>query len=120
MIKIVFGDDKTIFKNFIIETEEEKIAFKNSECKVKLTFTLFADEWDDLVDYNKSYAYLENGKLILNIYGIPDFINPVIVEEYARRVMNQYLKQGYGELFTLIKYCPLCVIVDYNDKEVIV
>ena len=113
MIEIVIGDDTTIFKGFDFE-EDEPVD------KVKLTEMCFASEWRDYIDYDKSFAYIKDGKLCVNIYGIPKHIKEKAIKEFFIRQIEYYLIVGYGEFFEIEEGCPLCMIVLHNGKEVIV
>ena len=116
-----FGDENTIFKTFDYElSEEEKLFLKESNNKVNLSITGFAEEWEDCVDYDKSYAYLEDGKLNVVVYGIQDHISKQEVVEYFGEVLESYMDRGYGEFFETDPGCPICVVVERDGKEVIV
>ena len=73
-----------------------------------------------LIDFEKSYAYIENGKLHVVVYGLPKHINKNEVERYFKETLNQYIRQGYGEFFETYPGHPICMIVDDNGREVVV
>lgn len=119
-IKMVFGDKFTVFKKFNDEDENDAEFLRDNNNRVKLGSGIFAEEWDECVDYEKSYATIEDGKLIIMVYGIPSFINKQSVINYFKKTLDYRITTGYGEFFETEEGCPICMIVEHNDKEVIV
>jgi hypothetical protein len=120
-IEMIFGDKNTIFQGFDIDGDTERIEFlEQNGGKVKLCQIGFAEEWEEYIDYNNSYAYIEDGKLYVIVYGIPEYISKDAVINYYKKVMEQYLNQEYGEFFETNPGEPICMNVEYNGKSVIV
>jgi hypothetical protein len=119
-LTMIFGDDNTIFKKFDDEYPEDTDFLKRNDGKVNLSYIGFAEEWSDWVDFEKSYAYIDGGKLYVIVYGLPEQINKKSVEDYFSKTLEQYIKQGYGEFFETEPGCPICMIVERDGKEVIV
>jgi len=119
-LTMIFGDDNTIFKKFDDEYPEDTDFLKRNDDKVNLSYIGFAEEWADWVDFEKSYAYIDGGKLYVIVYGLPEHINKKSVEDYFAETLEQYIKQGYGEFFETEPGCPICMIVERDGKEVIV
>ena len=116
---MIFGDNMTIYQKFD-EYPEETIFLKNSNGKVKLRFIGFAVEWRDYVDYDMSYAYIDNGKLYVVVHGLPIYFDKKYIEKYYNETLEQYIKQGYGAFFETDPGCPICMIVNRNGLDVIV
>ena len=89
-----------------------------NEGKVKLTSIGFAEEWSDAVDYEKSYAFIENGKLHVVVYGLSSDRDSV--ESYFRKTLDSYIDREYGEFFETEPGCPICMIVMKNGTKKIV
>ena len=119
-LKLVFGDDNTIFKKFTDEYPEDTEFLKNNDGKVKLTTIGFAEEWEELIDYNKSYAYIDNGKLYVVVYGLPKSIDKKSIDDFFEQRLEQYIEEGYGEFFETEPGCPICMVVERDGNEVIV
>ena len=119
-LTMVFGDDNTVFKKFNDEYTEDIDFLNKHNGKVNLSYIGFAEEWSDWVDFDKSYAYIDNGKLYVVVYGLPDHLNKKSVEKYFGKTIEQYIKQGYGEFFETEPGCPICMVVERDGKEVIV
>lgn len=119
-LKLVFGDDNTIFKKFTDEYPEDIEFLKNNDGKVKLTTIGFAEEWQELIDYNKSYAYIDNGKLYVVVYGLPKSIDKKSIDAFFEQRLEQYIEEGYGEFFETEPGCPICMVVERDGNEVIV
>ena len=107
-IDYVIGDDKLVFKSINTKDMDDKELdfLKNNDNKLGLDPFLFAEEWSDYVDFDKSYAFLEDGKLHIKIYGIPTFINSESVIEYIENAIKSRLKTGYGEFFQTLDGYP--------------
>lgn len=120
-IDYVIGDDKLVFKSINTKDMDDKELdfLKNNDNKLGLDPFLFAEEWSDYVDFDKSYAFLEDGKLHIKIYGIPTFINSESVIEYIENAIKSRLKTGYGEFFQTLDGCPACLDVDNNGTEIV-
>jgi hypothetical protein len=116
--EMMFGDESTIFKGFDTQYEEDKIYLDENEGKVKLTSTGFAEEWSDAIDYEKSYAFIENGKLYVVVYGLSSYTDSV--ESYFRKTLDSYIDREYGEFFETEPGCPICMIVMKNGTKKIV
>ena len=119
-LTMVFGDDNTVFKKFDDEHSEYTDFLNKHNGKVNLTYDGFAEEWEDWVDFNKSYAYIDNGKLYVVVYGLPEHLNRRLIVQYFGNTLEHYIKQGYGELFETEPGCPICMIVERDGKEVTV
>lgn len=119
-LTMVFGDDNTVFKKFDDEHSEYTDFLNKHNGKVNLTYDGFAEEWEDWVDFDKSYAYIDNGKLYVVVYGLPEHLNRRLIEKYFGNTLEHYIKQGYGELFNTDSGCPICMIVERDGKEVTV
>ena len=122
-LSMVFGDENTIFEKFDVDNSYPKEVrwLKENDYRVKLRGgNGFATEWRDWVDYDKSEAFIEDGKLHVNVYGIPDHINHEAVSKYFKKELDHRLVVGYGEFFETLPGCPMCVVVKHNGKEVIV
>ncbi len=119
-INIVLGTPTTIFNGFDVTDESEQQYLQDHDGKVKLGEFGFAEEWQELVDYDLSFAYIEAGKLYVTVYGIPSSINPADVIEFFTKTMDHYLTQGYGEFFETEPGNPMCMKVTHNGTEVVV
>ena len=119
-LEMIFGDESTIFKGFNTEYDEDNNYLSDNNGKVKLTSTGFAEEWSDVIDYEKSYAFIENDKLHVVVYGIPSYIKRELVEDYFRTNLNNYIDKEYGEFFETEPGCPICMIVIKNGTKKIV
>jgi hypothetical protein len=119
-LTMIFGNDNTIFKKFDDEYPGDIDFLKRNDGKVNLSYIGFAEEWSDWVDFEKSYAYIDDSKLYVVVYGLPENINKKSVEDYFGKTLEQYIKKGYGEFFETEPGCPICMIVVRNGKEVIV
>jgi hypothetical protein len=118
-IKMVFGDDNTIFKKFHDEYPEDTDFLKRNNGKVTLSYDGLASEWEDWVDFENSYAYIDNGKLYVFVYGIPEFINKKTVEDYFGKIIEKNIKEGYGETFETEPGNPICMVVERDGEEII-
>jgi hypothetical protein len=116
--EMMFGDESTIFKGFDTQYEEDKNYLDENEGKVKLNSIGFAEEWSDAVDYEKSYAFIENGKLHVVVYGLSSDRDSV--ESYFRKTLDSYIDREYGEFFETEPGCPICMIVMKNGTKKIV
>ncbi len=119
-LTMVFGDDNTIFKKFDNEYPEDTDFLNKNNGKVNLDYTGFAEEWSEWVNFEKSYAYIDGGKLYVVVYGLPEHINKKSVEDYFGKTLEQYIKQGYGEFFETNPGNPICMIVERDGKDVVV
>lgn len=119
-LTMVFGDDNTVFKKFNDEYPEDTDFLNKNDGKVNLCYIGFAEEWSDWVDFDKSYVYIDNGKLYVVVYGLPDHFNKKSIEKYFGEKIEHYIKQWYGEFFETEPGCPICMIVERDGKEVIV
>lgn len=130
-IEMVFGDENTIFKEFDVHYEgddedmieisfTDRLYLDENDGKARLTDTGFPIEWSRYVDYDKSYAFIKEGKLHVIVYGLPSYINKVQVEEYYQRCLDSYIDREYGEFFETEPGCPLCMVVIKNGKKRIV
>lgn len=117
---MVFGDSNTIFKEFYDLSPEEIDFLDKNNGRVNLSYFGFAEEWSDWVDFDTSYAYIDNGKLYVVVNGLPEHINRKSVEKYFGETLEQYIKQEYGEFFETELGCPVCVVVERDGKKVIV
>lgn len=117
---MVFGDDNTVFKKFYDALPEDAVFLNTHNGKVKLGYLGFAEEWSEWVDFERSYAYVENGKLHVVVYGFPDYVNKKNVEAYFGDVLEQYIQEEYGEFFETEPGCPILMVVERNGKEVMV
>ena len=118
--EMMFGDESTIFKGFDTQYEEDKNYLDENEGKVKLTSTGFAEEWSDAIDYEKSYAFIENGKLYVVVYGLSSYTDRDSVESFFRSNLDSYIDREYGEFFETEPGCPICMIVMKNGTKKIV
>lgn len=120
-IEMVFGDENTIFKNFDVDEYPEHEEYLNeNDGKVGLTYVAFACEWAELVDYDESYGYIDNGKLYVIVYGIPEHINEEAVKKYYSKTLEQYIEEEFGEFFETEPHCSICMIVERNGVDVTV
>jgi len=121
-LTMVFGDENTIYEKFNTNDDypEDAEWLNKNNHKVNLSGDGFASEWRDWVDYDKSQAFIQDGKLHVNVYGIPDHINHKAVSKSFKGDLDYRLKVGYGEFFETLPGCPICVVVRHNGKEVIV
>jgi hypothetical protein len=122
LLAMVFGDNEnTIYKKFDTSEYPEYIDFLNqNDGKVNLTYIGFAEEWSGYVNFDESYAYINGGKLHVIVYGLPNHINKKTVEDYFGKMLEHYIKQGYGEFFETEPGCPICMVVERNGKDIIV
>ncbi len=121
-LELVFGDENTIYKNFDLGEDYSDIekTLKSNNNRVSVNYGLFSSEYEDYVDFDLSYAYLDKGKLHIVIYGIPNHISHDYVRMDINRTLEQYIKQGYGELFDFTDNSPICIVVERNGKNIIV
>ena len=121
-LELVFGDENTIYKNFDLGEDYSDIekTLKSNNNKVSVNYGLFSSEYGDYVDFDLSYTYLDKGKLHIVIYGVPRHISHDYVKMDINRTLEQYIKQGYGELFDITDNSPICVVVERNGKNIIV
>lgn len=119
-LTMVFGDDSIVYKNFNCEYPEDNDFLNKNNGKVNLSCIGFAEEWSNLVDFEKSYSYIDNGKLYVVVYGLPEYLNKKSVYEYYGKTLDHYIKQGFGEFFETEPACPICMIVEINGDKVIV
>ncbi len=122
---MVFGNNlsmcSTYFKKFDDQSQEDKDFLNKNGGKVKLSYIGFAEEWSDYVDFDKSYAYIDSGKLYVAVYGLPDHLNKNSIQKYYEDTLKYYTKKGYGEFFETNPGCPICMIVKNEDGiEVVV
>lgn len=114
-----FGDSETIFSGFDA-SEEDKQFLEDNDGRVKLSFIGFAGEWEESVNYDKSYAYIENGKLYVVVFGLPSNLNKDSVKKYFEKTLEHYINSEYGEFFETEPGCPICMKVKRNGKISIV
>jgi hypothetical protein len=117
---MTFGDESTVFNGFDTEDKEDKEFLDSNDGKVNLTEMGFAEEWVDSIDFSRSYAFIEDGKLNVVVYGLPSSINKKSVEEYYSRNLNHYIDAEYGEFFETEPGCPICMLVIKNGETKIV
>lgn len=122
IVKMIFGDDKTIFKKFDVDEwfPEHKKTLVDNNGKVALTEIGFASEWEGWVDFDESYAYIDDGKLYVMVYGMPEHINEKSVKAYYNKTIEQYIEDGFGEFFEVAPGCPICMIVERDGVDHIV
>ena len=118
-LTMVFGDTNTVFKKFDDVMPEDTDFLNRHNGKVNLSYIGFSEECSDWVDFDRSYAYIDNGKLYVVVYGLPDHLKKS-VEKYFDKTIEQYIKSGYGEFFETEPGCPICMVVERDGKEVIV
>jgi len=119
-LTMTFGDESTVFNGFDTEDKEDKEFLDSNDGKVNLTEMGFAEEWVDSIDFSRSYAFIEDGKLNVVVYGLPSSINKKSVEEYYSRNLNHYIDVEYGEFFETEQGCPICMLVIKNGETKIV
>ena len=121
-LTMVFGNKNTKYLKFHTDDDfpEDYEWLEMHNHVVNLSGFGFASEWVDWVDDNKSKAYIKGGKLYVEVYGLPDHINHKAVLKYFKRQLEHSLEIGYGEFFEGEPGCPICVVVEYNGREVIV
>ena len=117
---MTFGDNKTVFKKFDDEDPEDQDFLNKNNGKVNLSYIGFAEEWSDWVDFDESCAYINNGKLYVVVYGLPDHLDKKSVEKYFGKTLEYYIKKGYGEFFETKPGYPICMVVERDGNEVIV
>lgn len=118
VIKMVFGDDKTKFLRFSDDDYVNDFLLKNNN-KVQLSSMGFAEEWEEYVDDN-SYAYINDDKLYVIVYGIPNHFNKNKIIDYFKRDLYSYFKEGYGEFFVTDNYEPITMDVNHKGVNVVV
>jgi hypothetical protein len=117
-MEMIFGDQNTIFKKFDDEYAEDAELLADNDGKVKLTEMGFAEEWQELVDYRNSYAYIKEGKLHVVVHGLPEHINKESVEKFFKQNLEHYTQEGDGEFFEVEEGCPIQMVVEHNGNEV--
>ena len=103
MIKIKFGDKKNVF-SFL---DEDNISGKVSLCGG------FAEEWEDYVDYDKSCAYIIDGILYVEIYGIPDYFKEEEIVKFYKEEFDHWTENGeVYEMFEIENYYPINIKIN--------
>ena len=119
-LDLVFGDDNLIFKGFDDSYQDDKDYLIRNNYRVRLTEIGFAEKWAELVNYEKSFAYIEGGKLYVTIIGLPKYICRKTVEEFFKHDLDQYIESEYGEFFETEPGYPICMVVYKDGKRRIV